>query len=219
MGPAADTNVPGFLPEVCDPNAATYSAGVGTGDPVKEAVLVSCALSYNDGDTAEDHPGCDWFTPPAEPGTAAARRDAREFDRVARRFKQTRAYDRMRSRVEGLRNGAVSRAVLLGMNSTDAQGPAPEAEGVTGVGSIRAGSVAQLAQCSDWNGGSRAERLATIADIRAQTNQAGADGPTPDLTDEAAYALFERACARDYALGFRLYKVYLRAASFGALSG
>jgi hypothetical protein len=70
MGPAADTNVPGFLPEVCDPNAATYSAGVGTGDPAKEAVLVSCALSYNDGDTAEDHPGCDWFTPPAEPGTA-----------------------------------------------------------------------------------------------------------------------------------------------------
>ena len=55
--------------------------------------------------------------------------------------------------------------------------------------------------------------------IRAQTNQAGADGPTPDLTDEAAYALFERACSRDYALGFRLYKVYLRAASFGALGG
>lgn len=90
---------------------------------------------------------------------------------------------------------------------------------VTGVGSIRAGSVAQLAQCSDWNGGTKPERLATIADIRAQVNQAGADGPTPDLTDEAAYALFERACANDYALGFRLYKLYLRAASFGALTG
>jgi hypothetical protein len=90
---------------------------------------------------------------------------------------------------------------------------------VTGVGSIRAGSVAQLAQCSDWNAGTRAERLATIADIRAQVNQAGADGPTPNLTDGAAYSLFQRACANSYALGFRLYKLYLRAASFGALSG
>jgi hypothetical protein len=97
--------------------------------------------------------------------------------------------------------------------------PATSTTEVTGVGSVRAGSVAQLAQCSDWNAGTKAERLATIADIRAQVNQAGADGPTPDLTDDAAYSLFERGCANDYALGFRLYKLYLRAASFGALSG
>ena len=104
---------------------------------------------------------------------------------------------------------------------TDDAGGGPTSTGgeVTGVGQVRAGSVASLAQCSDWNAGSREARLATIADIRSQVNQAGADGPTPDLTDAAAYALFERACANDYALGFRLYKLYLRAASFGSLSG
>jgi hypothetical protein len=218
IGPAANTNVPGFLPEVCDPNAATYPAGVGTGDPAKEAVLVSCALSYEDGDTAADHPGCDWFTEPPEPGSAAAKRAQRKYERVVRRFEKTRAYDRLSSRIEALKNGAVPHAVALGMSSTNVQEPAKAAEGITGVGSIRAGSVAQLAQCSDWNRGTRPARLATIADIRAQVNQAGADGPTPDLTDAGAYALFERACSRDYARGFRLYKLYLRAASFGALA-
>jgi uncharacterized protein involved in response to NO len=106
-----------------------------------------------------------------------------------------------------------------GSEPDDAGAPASAPAHVTGVGSIRAGSVAQLAQCSDWKTGTKPERLATIADIRAQVNQAGADGPTPDLSDDAAYALFQRACANDYAVGFRLYKLYLRAASFGALSG
>ena len=62
--------------------------------------------------------------------------------------------------------------------------------------------------------GHREERLATIADIRAQLNQAGADGPTPDLPDDEAYALLERACANDFAEGFSLYKVYARGAAF-----
>ena len=84
----------------------------------------------------------------------------------------------------------------------------------TGVGQVRAGSVASLAQCSDWNTGTEEERRATIADIHAQLNQAGADGPTPDLPDTEAYDLFERACSNEYASGFRLYKVYARAAAF-----
>lgn len=88
----------------------------------------------------------------------------------------------------------------------------------TGVGQVRAGSVASLAQCSDWNAGSEEERFATVADIREQLNQAGADGPTPDLPDEQAYALFERACANDFAAGFRLYKVYARGAAFSRLT-
>ena len=83
-----------------------------------------------------------------------------------------------------------------------------------GVGQAIAGSVAPLAQCSDWNAGGEEERMATIADIRAQLNQAGADGPTPDLPDGEAYDLFERACANDFAAGFRLYKIYARGAAF-----
>ena len=78
--------------------------------------------------------------------------------------------------------------------------------------------MASLAQCSDWNAGTAAEQQATISDIRAQVNQAGADGPTPDLSAKAATELFDRACAKDYAAGFRLYKLYLRAASFAPFS-
>lgn len=86
-----------------------------------------------------------------------------------------------------------------------------------GVGQVRAGSVASLAQCSDWVEGTEDQRQVTIGDIHDQLNQAGADGPTPDLPAEDAYALFERACANDYAAGFRLYKLYARAGAFSTL--
>ncbi len=108
----------------------------------------------------------------------------------------------------------VAAAVAAGCGDTPAQ---PERE-VVGVGQERAGSVASLAQCSDWNEGTEEEKLATVTDIRAQLNQAGADGPTPSLPEQEAYDLFERACANDYAAGFRLYKVYARAAAFSSLS-
>lgn len=91
-------------------------------------------------------------------------------------------------------------------------------EAATGVGQERVGSVAALAQCSDWNAGTEEERQATIADIQRQLNQAGADGPTPDLPADEAYALFERACANEFAAGFRLYKLYARGAAFSRLA-
>ena len=87
-----------------------------------------------------------------------------------------------------------------------------------GVGEYRAGSYAPLAQCTDWTEGTEEEKLATVDDIQGQLNQAGADGPTPDLSDEEAYALFERTCAQEYASGFRLYKLYARAAAFAPLA-
>ncbi len=106
-------------------------------------------------------------------------------------------------------------AALAACGDSDSQSATEE---VSGVGQERAGSVAALAQCSDWNEGTEEEKLATVTDIRAQLNQAGADGPTPSLPEQEAYDLFERACANDYAAGFRLYKVYARAAAFSSLS-
>jgi hypothetical protein len=105
-------------------------------------------------------------------------------------------------------------AVAVAGCGAEATGSGGEA---TGVGQSRAGSVAALAQCSDWKAGTEDERRATIADIRAQLNQSGSDGPTPDLSDEEAYGLFERACANDFAAGFRLYKIYARGAAFSRL--
>ena len=109
---------------------------------------------------------------------------------------------------------AASAVMLLGCGQVDTR---TETEPI-GVGEYRAGSFAPLAQCSDWNEGTEEEKLATVNDIQGQLNQAGADGPTPDLADDEAYALFERTCPRGYASGFRLYKLYARAAAFAPLA-
>jgi hypothetical protein len=87
------------------------------------------------------------------------------------------------------------------------------------VGAVRAGSAAPLAQCRDWVEGNRAQRVATIQDIREQLNQTGSGEPTSDLDDEEAYAVLQRACRQDFAAGFRLYKLYARAAAFAPLAG
>src|SRR3954467_11833217 len=60
--PAEGTSVPGFLPEDCG-----SPADIGTGNPVKEAVLVSCAANVSN--SSNDDPVCDWFHPPAQTGT------------------------------------------------------------------------------------------------------------------------------------------------------
>ena len=238
MSPVGAHQRPGFLPEVCDPEAATYSAGTGTGDPVKEAVLVSCAAMYEDGDTAAQHPGCDWFTRRPRLAVPRPERDQRRFDRVAERFKRhgrlrpnssaPRRVERRCRQSVGLFCGPPRSRRRASLVAGAVRGLRDRGGGLAQPTGTRAGHrrridpsrVGGLSSPSAATGtsGTKAERLATIADIRAQVNQAGADGPTPDLTDGDAYALFERACANDYALGFRLYKLYLRAASFGALS-
>lgn len=77
--------------------------------------------------------------------------------------------------------------------------------------------MAQLAQCRDWNRGGRAEKLATIEDIRSQVNREDSGFEAPPLSDAEAMRLFDRACAAPYAQGFRLYILYARAASAAPL--
>jgi hypothetical protein len=84
------------------------------------------------------------------------------------------------------------------------------------VGEKLVGSVAQMAQCSDWNAGTRAQRLATIHDIRQQVNLKDSAVHTPELSDHAAYQVLQSTCGKDFAGSFRLYKLYARAASFAA---
>jgi hypothetical protein len=90
-------------------------------------------------------------------------------------------------------------------------------ESVQGVGEQRGGSSAALAQCSDWRKGSVAERQQTIVDLRDQLTAQSSETAESDLSDEDAYDLFERVCAQEYAVGFRLYKVYGQAAAFEPL--
>lgn len=86
------------------------------------------------------------------------------------------------------------------------------------LGPLLAGSVAPLAQCRHWVGGTRIRKLATIDDIRGQVNRRDTGVTSPALTDEEAYGLFDRACSNGYARGFRLYVLYARAAGFAPLT-
>jgi hypothetical protein len=75
----------------------------------------------------------------------------------------------------------------------------------------------QLADCTDWEDASVEERLGTIAQISnfvgGPVGTAGGHGAT--LTDDQAYDVMEGWCGNEYARGFRLYKLYTRAAAFG----
>jgi hypothetical protein len=94
----------------------------------------------------------------------------------------------------------------------------PREEAAQPVGQKLVGSVAQMAECDDWNAGSRGQRLATIHDIRQQINLKDSAVQTPELSDDAAYEILTNHCGKDYAGSFRLYKLYARAASFAPLA-
>jgi hypothetical protein len=78
LAPTPGVSLPNFLPEDC-------ATSVGNGDPVKEAVLLDCAM-YSRGDTAEDHPLCFFFQMPAQPGSPKAARQERRFQRAAEAY-------------------------------------------------------------------------------------------------------------------------------------
>jgi hypothetical protein len=86
------------------------------------------------------------------------------------------------------------------------------------LGELLAGSVAPLAQCKDWVGGSHERKLATIEDIRSQVNRRDTGITAPALSDEEALGLFDRACSNSYARSFRLYVLYARAAAYAPLT-
>lgn len=82
------------------------------------------------------------------------------------------------------------------------------------VGEILGSSAASLVECRDWNGADEGERLATIEDVRSQQHPEEPGIDEPALSDEEAAELFDNACSPSYAQGFRLYKLYARAAGF-----
>jgi len=106
---------------------------------------------------------------------------------------------------------ALLAALLLASCGGDSE---PAAKKAKPVGDVLAGSVAPLAQCKDWTGGDRDERLATIDEIRRQVNLKDSAVQTPELSDKAAYRVLDSICQRPYAATFRLYKLYARADSF-----
>ena len=118
----------------------------------------------------------------------------------------------------GLRRSVAAAACGLAFGLAGCGADSDQAPKAEPVGEARAGTVAQLAECSDWTAASREERTATLAVIKAAVNLEDGTGETPELSDDAAYRLLDTTCAEDFAARFRLYKVYARATGFASFA-
>jgi hypothetical protein len=76
----------------------------------------------------------------------------------------------------------------------------------------------RLVDCADWRAADGEQRVAMIAALRefagGPSGSPGGRGAT--LPDDDARRLFDNYCAESFATHFKLYKIYTRAASFGA---
>ena len=106
-------------------------------------------------------------------------------------------------------------AALAGCGGDEGGAPSVPVQG------LDVGQSISLADCDDWKQASTEQRLGTIRELR---NFAGGPvvGSSPDqphgsgsvLDDSKAYDLLDNYCKNELARGFKLYKLYQRAASF-----
>jgi hypothetical protein len=89
------------------------------------------------------------------------------------------------------------------------------------VEGVDVGQSIGLADCTDWNHAGVKQRLGTISELRGfaggevvggGANPASGTGAVID--DKKAYDLLQNYCGNDLARGFKLYKLYERAAAF-----
>jgi hypothetical protein len=83
------------------------------------------------------------------------------------------------------------------------------------------GQPISLADCNDWKQADTAQRLGTIQQLKdfaggpiVGNNASSPSGTGSVLKDQDAYDLFNRWCGQSFARGFKLYKLYQRAAAF-----
>jgi hypothetical protein len=83
------------------------------------------------------------------------------------------------------------------------------------------GQPIALADCHDWEQANTEQRLGTIRDLKnfaggpvVGNNASSPSGTGSVLDDDKAYDLFNNWCKEDFARGFKLYKLYERAAAF-----
>jgi hypothetical protein len=76
----------------------------------------------------------------------------------------------------------------------------------------------RLVDCGDWRAADPRERSRTVTALGkfagGVSGSPGGHGAT--LETDSAYELFDSYCAKRFARGFKLYKLYTRAAAFGA---
>jgi hypothetical protein len=83
------------------------------------------------------------------------------------------------------------------------------------------GQPISLADCNDWQQANVEQRLGTIEQLKGfaggpiiGNNASSPSGTGSVLDDKDAYDLFNRWCGQSFARGFKLYKLYERAAAF-----
>jgi hypothetical protein len=83
------------------------------------------------------------------------------------------------------------------------------------------GQPINLADCHDWNQANTEQRLGTIKELKGfaggpvvGNNANSPSGTGAVLDDKQAYDLFQNYCSESFAAGFKLYKLYERAAAF-----
>ena len=82
------------------------------------------------------------------------------------------------------------------------------------------GVALRLADCDDWNQADVSERLGTVQQL-ADFAGGPTGGPTGSpaghgntLSEKRGYDVLENWCQQSFASGFKLYKLYTRAAAF-----
>ena len=88
---------------------------------------------------------------------------------------------------------------------------------VTGSTNLGVGASISLDSCADWRRATIAQRRDTVLQLREFAGSAVGSSAGiktgPVLNDDRAYKLFQSYCANDFARGFKLYKLYERAAA------
>jgi hypothetical protein len=107
-------------------------------------------------------------------------------------------------------------AVALATGCGGGSGTQPQIDVGPNVGE----SIA-LADCNDWTQANTEQRLGTIQQLKdfasgpvVGNNASSPSGTGSVLDDKQAYNLFENYCKEPFARGFKLYKLYQRAAGF-----
>jgi len=178
-----------LLPDCRDGRDQALS--IGTGNPKNEAELVRCTVAFETRDFSSGSP-CEWLTPPSEPsGDGAATPVPLP---VAPAFTPLPAVGRAARTRERTR--------------TPRRGEVP----------------LSLAACVDWNRASPAGKATLIARVQAFAGGVVNDGSRnlgtgAVLSTDDAAALYNAWCARPYARGFLLYKLYTWSAAFARRLG
>jgi hypothetical protein len=75
----------------------------------------------------------------------------------------------------------------------------------------------QVADCQDWRDSSPQQRQSAIDQLERTVAGPRKEGNT--LPDDVAYTTLEARCEPEFARGFLLYQLYIRAAAFTSSEG